>query len=350
MTNETKWLSWRMWLGSGLFWCAFVVLQFSVSISSDGERRWDLLLGFMLPTAIAPALLTPVLFAAVQRIAEAGLPSRRAWSWLAAVVAGGTFLQSSAHALIYGADSGFSSLTFLLNSLPYHFVQFAAIAGVALAIVHHRRAEAQQRELLAAQLRALRSQLQPHFLFNTLHAIGVTARQDGATATRMLALLGDLLRQTLREREGPLVSLAEERQLLQPYLELQQMRFADRLRVQVDLPPEVLVAAVPDLLLQPLVENALQHGIERRPDGGEVRIAARRFGDRLELQVRDDGPGAGEGQRPEGIGLGSTRARLQALFGAAASVHLDTRPDGGTTATVVLPFREHAVTAADHAA
>jgi two-component system, LytTR family, sensor kinase len=202
--------------------------------------------------------------------------------------------------------------------------------------------EAARRELLATQLRALRAQLQPHFLFNTLHTIGVTAKQDGATAARMTTLLGDLLRQTLRERGGALVSLAEEHDLLQPYLQLQQLRFGDRLRVDVDLPADVLAGAVPDLVLQPLVENALQHGIEQRPGDGHVRVVGRHVGDHLLIDVHDDGVGlpALASEPVLGTGLGATKARLQAIYGDGASLSLRGNERGGTTASLRLPWRE----------
>ncbi len=218
-------------------------------------------------------------------------------------------------------------------------LEFSGLLGVCAAIQASRAASARKRALLSAQLRALRAQLQPHFLFNTLHAIGVTAKTDGTTAARMTTLLGDLLRQTLRERDGELVSLAEERELLQPYLQLQQLRFGDRLRVELDLPDDVLAAAVPDLILQPLVENALRHGIEQLPGSGHVIVRARRVADALELQVADDGVGPATAAR-DGIGLGGTRARLQAIYGDAADVQLAPGGVRGTVATVRLPFRE----------
>ena len=226
-----------------------------------------------------------------------------------------------------------------VGSLSFHY---AAILGVVLAIDHERVAQARRRELLAARLRALRAQLQPHFLFNTLHAIGVTAARDGPTAARMTTLLGDLLRHSLRERDGDLVSLAEERELLQPYLALQELRFADRLRIEVDLEPELLGAAVPDLVLQPLVENALRHGIEQRPGPGSVRVRARREGETLVVEVEDDGvgPGASDARDGTGTGLASTRARLQALYGERASLTLRENGLGGARATLRLPYRE----------
>ena len=229
-------------------------------------------------------------------------------------------------------------------------VQYTGIVGFVLALYHRREVETRRRESLAAQLRALRAQLQPHFLFNTLQAIGTTARHDGPTAARMTTLLGDMLRHTLRERGTELITLAEEHQQLTPYLQLQQLRFTDRLKFEVELPPTVLGAKVPDLLLQPLVENALEHGISQRPGAGTVRIRARHEADVLVLEVLDDGVGPETSDRAivsgTGTGLGATNARLHALYGNRASVQLAKNHLGGTTATVRLPFSEAAARAA----
>mgnify|MGYP002777652878 CR=1 FL=1 len=189
-------------------------------------------------------------------------------------------------------------------------------------------------------LRALRAQLQPHFLFNTLHAIGVTAKHDPDAAQRMTTLLGDLLRAALVDRGGKLVSISEELSLLQPYLQLQQVRFQDRLRIETDVPPRLLAAQVPDLLLQPLVENAIEHGIEQRPGAGLVRIVARTEDGKLVVEVEDDGPGPEQEGEPKdvGTGLGATIQRIRLLFAAEAWLELRRNRNGGTTAQVRLPL------------
>lgn len=189
-------------------------------------------------------------------------------------------------------------------------------------------------------LRALRAQLQPHFLFNTLHAIGVTAKQDPDAAQRMTTLLGDLLRAALVDRGGKLVTVGEELTLLQPYLQLQQVRFQDRLRIETDVPVRLFFAQVPDLLLQPLVENAIEHGIEQRPGAGLVRIAARAEDGKLVVEVEDDGPGPEQEGEPKdvGTGLGATIQRIRLLFAAEAWLELRRNRHGGTTAQVRLPL------------
>ncbi len=333
MQNRSEWPSWRVWAASVMFWGGLGCAEVFSSGSSDGGVRVRLIQNALL--FFGPyALATPVLIVVTARLALARSTRRRFWLSLSAVVVGAVVCHALLVQTIAGAAAWIPTLT--------HAFHYVGIVSFAVAINERRLGEVRERDLLAGQLRALRLQLQPHFLFNTLHAIAVTGRTDSNAAARMLTLLGDLLRQTLIERGGEVVSLAEELELLQPYLELQQLRFPDRLRVELDFPEEVLAAGVPDLLLQPLVENALKHGIERRPEGGTVRIAARRWHDYLEIQVTDDGAGVvgDPGEVQFGIGLGATKARLKALFGAAADVTLATRATGGATVTLRLPYRE----------
>jgi sensor histidine kinase YesM len=197
-------------------------------------------------------------------------------------------------------------------------------------------------QLAQAQLQALRMQLQPHFLFNTLNAISALALADPLQARVMIARLGDFLRLTLEERHAPQVPLSRELQFLRCYLDIQQVRFQDRLRTQLDVADDTVDAAVPNLILQPLVENALRHGLQDKCGAGTVRISTRRDGDRLQLCVDDDGLGLPPGHTVEGIGVGNTRSRLRMLFGADAALELSPLPGGGTRASVRLPFRVHA--------
>jgi signal transduction histidine kinase len=228
------------------------------------------------------------------------------------------------------------------------------ILSVSYAVDHYRRFR--ERELAAAQLetqlaqadlQALKMQLHPHFLFNTLHTIGSLVRTgDRDTAVRVVAGLGDLLRRMLEGAAQQEVPLKQELEFIRGYLDIEQIRFRDRLAVTVDVEPEVLDAKVPYLVLQPLVENALRHGIAPRRSQGHLTLQGRRTGDRLELVVRDDGPGIGvgaegngEGARP-GIGLANTRARLSRLYGSAFGLDVTNLPDGdGVEARVTIPFR-----------
>ncbi|WP_266171320.1 sensor histidine kinase [Dyella subtropica] len=195
-------------------------------------------------------------------------------------------------------------------------------------------------QLAQAQLRTLRVQLQPHFLFNTLNAISALALADPIQARLMIARLSDLLRLTLEERHALEVPLSRELELLRCYLDIQQVRFQDRLSTHWDVAMDTMHAAVPSMILQPLVENALRHGLLDKPEPGQLQIVSRCEGGQLYLRVDDDGLGLPEGVS-EGLGLGNTRARLQVLFGEGASVALARKAEGGTRVELRFPFREY---------
>jgi signal transduction histidine kinase len=201
------------------------------------------------------------------------------------------------------------------------------------------RAAKLEAQLARTELRILRSQLDPHFLFNTLHVISELVHVDPRRADRMVARLGDLLRMSASLARAPDVALRDELAFVNAYLEIQEARFGARLRVVRDVDAATLDAAVPSLLVQPLVENAIRHGTSRRASGGQVDIIARRDGSTLVIEVQDNGPGVTADVTPnEGIGIGHTRARLAQLYGSASRLELEARPSGGTTARVRLPF------------
>jgi sensor histidine kinase YesM len=196
-------------------------------------------------------------------------------------------------------------------------------------------------QLAHAQLSTLKMQLQPHFLFNTLNAIMVLVRQQkGKQAEEMLARLGDLLRCVLEDVDEQEVSLRRELEYLELYLSIEQVRFADRLRAEIFADQSILDAAVPQMGLQPIVENAIRHGIGRSSAAGRIQIHDRRREDRLEITVKDDGPGLGDknAMPRNGIGLSNTRARLQQLYGDGASLSVENGEPGGVVVTMVLPY------------
>lgn len=195
-------------------------------------------------------------------------------------------------------------------------------------------------QLAQSQLQALRMQLQPHFLFNTLNAISALALADPLQARLMIARLSDFLRLTLEERHAPQVPLARELEFLRCYLDIQQVRFQDRLGTRLEVDDDTLRAAVPNLILQPLVENALRHGLLAKAEPGHLHVVGRRDGDQLVLRVDDDGLGLPPDGASEGIGLANTRARLAMLFGGDARLDLQRRDGGGTRVELRLPFRE----------
>jgi two-component sensor histidine kinase len=196
-----------------------------------------------------------------------------------------------------------------------------------------------QAQLSDARLAALQAQMNPHFLFNTLHAVSALVERDPRGVRRMIARLSELLRTTLEGASEAEVSLAQEVAFLRRYLEIMQIRFQGRLEVSIGIAPEVESALVPNLLLQPLVENALKHGIGKLEGIGRIRIEARREGERVIIAVRDNGPGLESAQSGyEGVGLRNTRARLEQLYGAAQSLTLQSPPDGGLVVEIALPF------------
>jgi len=192
-------------------------------------------------------------------------------------------------------------------------------------------------ELARAQLRALQMQLHPHFLFNTLQAIRTLIDDDPAAARRTVTLLGDLLRHTLAEGEDPSVPLRRELEFVRGYLAIEAVRLGDRLSVAIDVPADLLDARVPGFLLQPLVENAIRHGIATRREPGRIEVGARKAGATLELTVYNDGPPLARSDRPGGIGLATTRNRLARIYGDRAA--LDLAADGaGVRATIRVPL------------
>jgi LytS/YehU family sensor histidine kinase len=190
-------------------------------------------------------------------------------------------------------------------------------------------------------LRTLEAELHPHFLFNTLHAISSLVHTNPDGADRMISRLSDLLRLTFDRSGAPRISLQEELEFLQKYLEIEQTRFNDRLSVKFDIDPETLDAEVPRLILQPLVENAIKHGVSPKPGAGLVQIATRRQGENLWIEVSDNGVGLSAGARARlrnGVGLSNTRDRLECLYGAAHRIEFS---DGTLGLAVRLEFPFH---------
>ncbi|MDQ3281767.1 MAG: histidine kinase [Acidobacteriota bacterium] len=203
----------------------------------------------------------------------------------------------------------------------------------------HREAQSAklQAQLAEAQLNALRMQINPHFLFNTLHAMSALVERDPAGVRRMIARLSELLRHTTDSSARDLIPLRAELDFLRRYIEIMEIRFQGRLRAAIDVDPSLLELPVPNLILQPIVENALEHGASRVSGVGEVTIHARREDGRLILSVRDNGPGMDDENRRTGVGLTNTRARLAQLYGETAGVELLANEGGGTRAEIVIP-------------
>ena len=240
-------------------------------------------------------------------------------------------------------------ISWLFTTLPFGVGVYFALVGIErsffyVAQVRERETQAARlaAQLSESRLGALRMQLNPHFLFNSLNAITVLVRdRNTEAASRMLELLSDLLRQVLRTGESHETALSQELDFLERYLAIEQVRFSDRLRPHVAIDPAVARAAVPRFLLQPLVENALRHGIACRADAGLVQVGARRDNQELVLTVRDDGPGLPTVPDLDiGVGLSNTRARLIAMYGDDATLEVANAEAGGVIATVRLPYHE----------
>ncbi|HWA15468.1 MAG TPA: histidine kinase, partial [Gemmatimonadales bacterium] len=241
--------------------------------------------------------------------------------------------------------------SYLRSRLQFELLTYLLVLVIILGLrwLRHARekelaASRLQAQLSQAELLALKMQLHPHFLFNTLHAIGVLVRENPAAAERTITLLGDLLRATLTHAGVQEVTLAEELAFLRTYLEIEQLRFQDRLTVRFEVEAGNDRALVPNFILQPLVENAVRHAIEPREDAGSITVRVRQQEGNIELAVLDDGNGlgAGNGREGNGIGLSTTRSRLSMLYGERASLALTPRPEGGLACVVRLPRNEAA--------
>ena len=239
-----------------------------------------------------------------------------------------------------------------------HFIIYWGVLSAGFARDYFLRFRAREREtarlqgetaqlqtqLAEARLSALNAQLNPHFLFNTLHAISSLVERDPRGVRRMIARLSELLRYTLDGGAEHEVALGQEIAFLERYLEIMQIRFQGQLEIDVQIGDEARDALVPNLILQPLVENAVKHGVDKVSGTGKIRILARRDNDRLVLSVSDNGPGPQRIARLDeaGVGLANIRQRLEQLYGSAQSLTLAEAPSGGTVAQIVMPFRTRA--------
>jgi signal transduction histidine kinase len=350
-----------LWTLLGLFYASQGMTQRFVS--HDPSPWWHYLVGWLIGVYIW-ALLTPVILLLGRQF-----PIERG-HWLRRIVVQlllsslfsvfeltlETALYSRLHlfpALIKDFRAALKPL--LIRGFHGGIVNYWLVLGLQWGILYYHRFQERSREvlkielrtselqsqLMRAQLNALKMQLQPHFLFNTLNAItALVCQQKSRDAELMLGYLGDLLRGVLEDVDAQEVSLRRELEYLQLYLAIEQVRFPDRLRVVVSADPAAQEASVPQFILQPIVENAIRHGIGRSSSAGRLLISASKAGGKVELRVEDDGPGlpSGDLSHGEGIGLSNTRSRLQQLYGSDASVEIKNRDSGGVLVTLSFPF------------
>jgi signal transduction histidine kinase len=257
-----------------------------------------------------------------------------------------------------GRPAWMSSWTFLqrqfLLDLDWFLMVYAGIVGVSHAIAYYNESQERklkeahlQTRLMEAQLKTLQAELHPHFLFNTLHAISTLIHRDPEAADRMISRLSDLLRITFDRSGEPKITLKEEIEFLQKYLDIEQTRFPDRLVVRVEIDPDVLDAEVPRMILQPLVENAIKHGIAPRTDRGHLQIVAGQESETLWMEVRDNGGGlhgATLKRLRTGVGLSNTRARLECLYAGHHRLEF-TDLLGGLAVRIEIPLERAAAAA-----
>jgi two-component system LytT family sensor kinase len=363
------------WISFWGFWTAFGVLLAAPRVlfyrDSAGPASW----GEALPIAVLDMYSWS--FAALAAIwLSRRIPvGRGEWARAVAlhVLAGVVvllvrFWGANAVGVLLGWITVLPTPTIFLHILPFNLLFHFSLVGVGYALEFYRRyrdreleasqleletsrlelaASALQTRLVEAQLQALKSQIQPHFLFNTLNAISTLVHHDPIRADRMISCLGDLLRTTLAHRQQQEVTVREEIELLAPYLEIEQTRFGDRITFEIHSDPDTLEARVPHLILQPLIENAIRHGIAPQRGPGWIAVTTGRSGDSLVVQVRDNGRGL-NGSDPlngDGIGLANIHSRLEQLYGDRSSVLIRERGSGGTLVELRIPFRTAGVLA-----
>ena len=233
-----------------------------------------------------------------------------------------------------------------LRNLDWSLMTYAAVVGLSYALGYYRESQARalkaanlETSLMEARLKTLEAELHPHFLFNTLHAISTLVHTDPEAADRMISRLSDLLRLTFDRSGAAGVPLKEELEFLQKYLEIEQIRFQDRLSVHFDIDPETLDTDVPRMILQPLVENAIKHGIGPRSGQGLIQITTKKRDEKIWIEVHDNGVGLSGNARARftnGVGLSNTRARLECLYGANQRLDF-TESEGGLSVQLLIP-------------
>ncbi len=342
------WVRWLVILGLWTLLALFFASQAALTYQyRQGWAPWGLLIKLSLSEWYIWAAFTPLILWLAQRFPlERGRWARSLLVHLPASVVF-TFLKIVVEDQIRRHILGLKGPANSASKLHVAFLTYWTIVGVALAYGYYRRyrehqlASAQlEKQLAQAQLQTLQMQLHPHFLFNTMHAISALMHKDVEAADTMLTRLSDLLRLTLENADRQEVTLREEMEFLGRYLEIQQIRFQDRLTVRTDVPPDTLGALIPNLLLQPLVENAIQHGVAPRHDPGNIEIRAAIADDALRLEVLDDGPGLPPASDfREGLGLSNTRARLAQLYRGAHRFELLRIEPHGLRVLIELPLR-----------
>ena len=342
----------RLWVWPAIAagWTAlalFFAVSASLTYRSTGRAaNWTLSLERSLVEWWLWALLTPLVVWLARRFPLDQPWPRRAVAVHAAAGVSIALLKTAAERAALAWLTGFW-IYWLASTIALQFTIYCAIVAAAHGVTYYERSR--ERDQLAARLADVRlqllsMQLQPHFLFNTLNTIAELVHDDPDAADRMIAGLSDLLRKTLELGPTQEIPLDAELDLLGRYLDIQRARFGDRLRVDIVADGDARAALVPVLLLQPLVENAIQHGLAEHLSSGAIAIRARRDGGRLVMTVSDDGAGPdANGAARERVGLGNTRARLDMLYGSDHQLVLAAAREGGGRTSVEIPFKPAAM-------
>jgi len=366
---------WIIWTSSFGVW-SFVALAYTVTIyqlyrSTGSPMTFLSVLGMQSSQVLTYIPLTPFAFALANRYPL----QRNDWARNALILlAGGlvfTVMQVALHGItpyafwdphvrhwvsaVWDAQNRAFRIQwpmferiFLTNVVDDVMTTYLPIVLIAHVVSYYQRfrdrelrSSQLQAQLEKARLQSLKSQLQPHFLFNTLNSISALMLTNVEAADRMITRLGDLLRISLETAGTQMTTLSRELEFVNCYIEIEKVRFEERLKVSIDVAPETLDATVPHLLLQPLVDNAIKHGIARLVSGGEIRISASQDDSDLHLEVRDNGPGFREPSYSSsgGVGLRITRERLETIYGQDQSVEIRSLPEGGVAARVCIPLR-----------
>ena len=345
MSRVRAWLAvWSGWTALALFFAVSTSLTYR---STGRPANWSLTVQRALAEWWLWALLTPLVVFLARRFPLHG--TRRTRNAAIHVFAGMAIAvgKTIADRAIFALISGFWTYL-LVTTLALQFALYAAVVAAAHGAEYYRRSR--EREQLEAQLaetrlQMLNMQLQPHFLFNTLNTIAEMVHEDPDKADTMIGGLSDLLRRTLDLGAVQEITVADEIDLVQRYLDIQKARFGDRLQLTITVADAARGARVPALLLQPIVENAIRHGVAALIDAGRIDIEARVDRQRLVLTVTNDGSGDPEEviAGPERVGLGNTRARLEALYGGAATLSIGRAEARGARVTIEIPLAHRAV-------
>lgn len=356
-TPRWYWIG-AIWFGLGLF----EATQTVVVMRAEGmHHAWTQLFFTVLLSWLPWAVATPYILRLnssfpLLQVRSFGIWMRHAGAWSMISIASGAWdglleeLLNPWTPEVAPGQFGPLALKKIYGQLLSSMILYGCVLLVGTMLESRGRLARQQMEaarlseqLAKAQLDALRHQIEPHFLFNTLNAIaGLVREQKNEDAVEMIARLSGFLRKVLRDPGRQEVPLGEEVEFVEKYLEIQKVRFADRLQVKVEVAKELEKALVPGLILQPIVENAVKHGIARRMQGGAIEISAARVNGKLSLRVYNDGPGLPadwEGKR-EAIGLTNVRERLQSLYGNESELRIGNEDGGGVGVLITVPYRE----------